>query len=159
MSKLTHINRSGAASMVDVSDKDVTSREAVARGYVKMKKETLSLIARGKVPKGDVFAVARVAGMLAAKKTSALIPLCHPLPLSSIEIGIVPETARKRIRIEARVKVNARTGVEMEAMTAVAVTALTIYDMCKAVEKEMTISEITLVEKKGGKSGYYRRVR
>lgn len=159
MSKLTHINRSGAASMVDVSDKDVTSREAVARGYVMMKKETLSLIARGKVPKGDVFAVARVAGMLAAKKTSALIPLCHPLPLSSIEIGIVPETARKRIRIEARVKVNARTGVEMEAMTAVAVTALTIYDMCKAVEKEMTISEITLVEKKGGKSGYYRRVR
>lgn len=143
--------------MVDVGEKDISVREAVARGEVAMNPKTLELIVRGQAKKGDVFGVARIAGIMAAKKTPDLIPLAHPLPLSSVRIEFFPDTKRSVIEIEARVKVTARTGVEMEAMTAVAVAGLTIYDMCKAVDRTMTISAIRLVEKSGGRSGHFRR--
>ena len=143
--------------MVDVSAKAVTAREAVARGEVAMRPATLAMIAAGRVPKGDVLAVARLAGVMAAKRTADLVPLCHPLPLSHVDVTLEPDPAASRVRIESRVRVEARTGVEMEALTAVAVAGLTLYDMCKAVDREMTIGAIRLVEKRGGKSGTFVR--
>ena len=143
--------------MVDVSEKEVTSRIALARGTIHMRPETLELIRQGKVEKGDVFSVARVAGIMAAKKTSELIPMCHPLNITSVQITLTAESAPARVEIEASVRVSGKTGVEMEAMTAVAVAGLTIYDMCKAVDREMALGEIRLVEKSGGKSGTFIR--
>ncbi|MBS1115044.1 MAG: moaC [Nitrospirae bacterium] len=157
MKKLTHIDAEGKARMVDVSDKTVTVREAVARGFVSMKPETVRLILDKNIPKGDVIATARIAGMMAAKKTGELIPMCHPLNLTSVAVEMNVEEEKNRVRVEARVKTVGQTGVEMEALTAVSVAALTIYDMCKAVDKEMMISDIVLVEKRGGKSGEFRR--
>ena len=139
--------------MVDVSPKPVTVREAIARGEVTMRPTTLARIAAGTVPKGDVLGVARLAGIMAAKRTADLIPLCHPLPLSHVDVDITPDPAGARVLLESRVRVEARTGVEMEALTAVAVAGLTLYDMCKAVDREMTIGAIRLVRKVGGQSG------
>jgi len=143
--------------MVDVSAKGVTAREAVARGEVTMRPATLAAIAAGTIPKGDVLAVARLAGIMAAKRTADLVPLCHPLPLSHVDVELIPDPVASRVHIESRVRVEARTGVEMEALTAVAVAGLTLYDMCKAIDREMTIGAIRLVEKRGGRSGTYRR--
>jgi cyclic pyranopterin phosphate synthase len=157
MAQLSHLDEKGQARMVDVSEKEVTSRIALARGTIHMRPETLELIRQGKVEKGDVFSVARVAGIMAAKKTSELIPMCHPLNITSVQITLTPESAPARVDIEASVRVSGKTGVEMEAMTAVAVAGLTIYDMCKAVDREMTLGEIRLVEKSGGKSGTFIR--
>ena len=157
MAKLSHLGEQGRAKMVDVSDKDITSRIAVARGTIHMRTETLALILDDKIEKGDVFSVARVAGIMAAKKTSELIPMCHPLNITSVEIDLTPAENPARVEIEASVRVSGKTGVEMEAMTAVAVAGLTIYDMCKAVDREMSIGEIRLVKKSGGKSGTFLR--
>ncbi len=157
MAKLTHLDSEGRARMVDVSEKEVTSRVAVARGTVFMQPETLALIMEKKVEKGDVFSVARVAGIMAAKKTPELVPMCHPLNITSVEIFLTPQKDPARVEVEAVVKVSGQTGVEMEAMTAVSVCGLTIYDMCKAVDREMSISEIRLVKKSGGKSGTFIR--
>ena len=157
MGKLSHLDEQGRAKMVDVSDKDTTSRVAVARGTIRMRAKTLELILDDKIEKGDVFAVARVAGIMAAKKTSELIPMCHPLAITAVEIDLMPGDNPARVDIEASVRVNGRTGVEMEAMTAVAIAGLTIYDMCKAVDREMSMSEIRLVKKSGGKSGTFMR--
>jgi cyclic pyranopterin phosphate synthase len=157
MAKLSHLDAEGKARMVDVSGKDVTERIATARGTIFMRAETLSLIMEKKVEKGDVFSVARVAGIMAAKKTSELIPMCHPLNITSVEIELTPQNNPPRVEIEAVVKVTGKTGVEMEAMTAAAVAGLTIYDMCKAVDREMTLSEVRLVKKSGGKSGAFIR--
>jgi len=143
--------------MVDVSDKEITSREATARGVIRMRPETLELILKNKVEKGDVFSVARVAGIMAAKKTPDLVPMCHPLAITSVKIDLSPAKNPARVEIEATVRVSGKTGVEMEAMTAVSVAALTIYDMCKAVDREMSIGEIRLVKKTGGKSGTFVR--
>ena len=143
--------------MVDVSDKEITSREATARGTIRMRPETLELILKNKVEKGDVFSVARVAGIMAAKKTPDLVPMCHPLAITSVKIDLSPAKNPARVEIEATVRVSGKTGVEMEAMTAVSVAALTIYDMCKAVDREMSIGEIRLVKKTGGKSGTFVR--
>ena len=143
--------------MVDVSAKAVTHREAVAEGFVRMRAETLARIAAGTLPKGDVFAVARLAGIMGAKRTPELVPLCHPLPIASVEVELTPET--NGVCIRSRVAVEARTGVEMEALTAVAVAALTLYDMCKAIDRGMTIDGIALVEKHGGRSGTWMRAR
>jgi len=155
--RLTHLDRRGRARMVDVSAKTVTRREAVARGEVVMRAETLALIAAGALPKGDVLGVARLAGIMAAKRTADLVPLCHPLPLSHVDVRLTADRTRSRILIESRVTVDARTGVEMEALTAVAVAGLTLYDMCKAVDREMTIGAIRLVRKSGGRSGAFVR--
>jgi cyclic pyranopterin phosphate synthase len=144
--------------MVDISEKDETRREAVARGTVTMQPETLRMIEKGRVPKGDVLAAARLAGLMAAKRVPDLIPLCHPLLLSSAEVEFTPVEKAGRLDIESRIKVTGRTGAEMEALTAVTIAALTIYDMCKAVDKEMVIGAIRLVGKTGGKSGAYRRL-
>ncbi len=157
MAEFTHFDEKGQALMVDVGDKDITVREAVARGDVRMQPETLDLILEGRSKKGDVLGVARLAGIMAAKKTPDLIPLAHPLPLTSVKIEFSWDREQSIIEIEARVKVAARTGVEMEALTAVACAGLTIYDMCKAVDRGMTISHIRLVEKSGGRSGHFRR--
>jgi len=157
MKKLTHLDKEGRAKMVDVSAKQLTQREAVARGAVYMKPETLALIKDKKIPKGDVLSVARIAGIMAAKKTSELVPLCHPLNIASVGIDLNLNSKEQKIEIEARVKVVGQTGVEMEALTAVTAVALTIYDMCKAVDKEMVISDIMLMEKKGGRSGHFKR--
>ena len=157
MAQLSHLDEHGRARMVDVSDKDVTSRTAVARGTVYMREETLALILNEKIEKGDVFAVARVAGIMAAKQTSALIPMCHPLNITSVEIDLKAEHNPARVDVEALVRVSGKTGVEMEALTAVSVAGLTIYDMCKAVDREMTIGAIRLVKKSGGKSGTFIR--
>ncbi len=157
MAKLSHLDSEGRARMVDVTKKDVTDRIAVARGTVFMQPETLALIREKKVEKGDVFSVARVAGIMAAKKTPDLIPMCHPLNITSVEILLTPKQNPARVEIEAIVKVTGQTGVEMEAMTAAAACGLTIYDMCKAVDREMSISEIRLVKKSGGKSGTFIR--
>ncbi|HTM10203.1 MAG TPA: cyclic pyranopterin monophosphate synthase MoaC [Verrucomicrobiae bacterium] len=157
MAKLSHLDAEGKARMVDVTAKDVTERIATARGAVSMRAETLELIVEKKVEKGDVFSVARVAGIMAAKKTSELIPMCHPLNLTSISIDLTPEKNPPRVEIEATVRVSGKTGVEMEAMTAAAVAGLTIYDMCKAVDREMTLGGIRLVKKSGGKSGTFAR--
>ncbi|MEM8751812.1 MAG: cyclic pyranopterin monophosphate synthase MoaC [Pseudomonadota bacterium] len=155
MSGLTHFDAKGDAQMVDVSTKDVTSRTATARGAVEMAAETLALIVEGRAKKGDVLAVARLAGIMAAKKTPDLIPLCHPLALSKVSVELTPNAAESRVEIEATVKVTGRTGVEMEALTAVSAAALTVYDMVKAVDKAMRLTEIRLVHKAGGKSGEY----
>jgi cyclic pyranopterin phosphate synthase len=152
---LSHVDARGRVKMVDVGEKPVTDREAVARGSIAMSREALRLIRAGAVAKGDPLQTARLAGILAAKQTSALIPLCHPLPLSSVHVDLSP-TARG-YDIEARVRTTAQTGVEMEALTAVAVAALTIYDMIKAVDKTMVIGDIRLMFKSGGRSGTYRR--
>jgi cyclic pyranopterin phosphate synthase len=157
MSKLSHLDEQGRARMVDVSEKADTSRIAVARGAVHMRPETLALILEEKIEKGDVFSVARVAGIMAAKKTSELIPMCHPLNITSVEIDLTAGENPARVEVEATVRVNGKTGVEMEALTAVSVAALTIYDMCKAVDREMTIRETRLVKKSGGKSGTFIR--
>ncbi len=157
MTDFTHFDEKGQAIMVDVGGKDVTVREAVARGEVRMKSETLDLILEGRAKKGDVLGVARIAGIMAAKKTSELIPLCHPLALDSVAVELFPDRERSVIEIEARVRVTARTGVEMEALTAVAASGLTVYDMCKAVDRTMVVTEIRLMEKLGGRSGHFRR--
>ena len=157
MKRLTHVDRHGQARMVDISEKDETRREAVARGTVTMQPVTLRMIQKGRVPKGDVLAAARLAGVMAAKRVPDLIPLCHSLLLSSAEVEFTPVEKAGRLDIESRVKVTGRTGAEMEALVAVAMAALTVYDMCKAVDKEMVIGSIRLVAKTGGKSGVYRR--
>lgn len=155
MTKLTHLDEQGRARMVDVTEKETTVREARARGTVIMRPKTFRMIVTGEMGKGDVLGVAKVAGIMGAKQTAEIIPLCHPLNITNIEITFTPVEAEHRIEIEAQVKVTGRTGVEMEALTAVAIAALTIYDMCKAVDREMAISDIHLVEKKGGKSGHF----
>ncbi len=157
MQKFTHINEEGKAQMVDVTEKEITLREARAKGTVIMKPETFKMIMLGEMAKGDVLGVARIAGIMAAKQTAELIPLCHPLNITSVEIAFEPIDSQHRIDIEARVKLRGHTGVEMEALTAVAIAALTIYDMCKAVDREMVITDIRLMEKQGGKSGHFMR--
>ncbi len=157
MAKLSHLDAEGRARMVDVTEKDITSRAGVARGKIFMRPDTLAMIVEKRVAKGDVFSVARVAGIMGAKRTPDLIPMCHPLNITSVEISLTPAKNPSRVEIEATVKVTGQTGVEMEAMTAVAVSALTIYDMCKAVDREMTIGEIQLTKKSGGKSGTFIR--
>jgi cyclic pyranopterin phosphate synthase len=154
--RLTHIDAKGEAHMVDVSEKAVTSRTAIAEGFVSMRPETLALVTTASAKKGDVLATARIAGIMAAKRTHELIPLCHPLALSKVSIELTPSQEPAGIAIAATVKVSGQTGVEMEALTAVSVAALTIYDMVKAADRGMTISGIRLVEKTGGKSGTYR---
>ncbi|MBN1666559.1 MAG: cyclic pyranopterin monophosphate synthase MoaC [Anaerolineales bacterium] len=151
--KLSHLNVQGRARMVDVGHKPVSERLAVARGAVCMQPETLALVQQGNLKKGDVFAIAEIAGVMAAKRTAELIPLCHPLPLSDIQVEIEPDPDLPGLQIQATVRTTAQTGVEMEALTAVSVAALTIYDMAKAVEKGMQITDIRLVEKRGGQSG------
>lgn len=155
--KLTHFDENGAARMVDVTAKEETAREAVAEGRIFMQPESLALILNRKVVKGDVFGVARLAGIMAAKRTSDLIPLCHPLNLSSVNIDFEPDTERSSVLIRSTVRIFARTGVEMEALSAVAAAGLTIYDMCKATDRTMTISDIRLMKKSGGKSGTFIR--
>jgi cyclic pyranopterin phosphate synthase len=156
-SQLTHLDSSGSARMVDVSTKDITTREATAQSKVFLKKETLELITQGNIPKGDVFASARIAGIMAAKETHRLIPLCHPLPITAVKIDINADNSANAhsIIIAATVRVNSQTGVEMEALTAASIAALTIYDMCKAVDRGMTISDVKLLKKSGGRSGSY----
>ena len=157
MAKLSHFDKKGRAKMVDVSDKAETLREAMVRGSISMQPETFRKIMSGEITKGDVFAVARVAGIMAAKKTSEIIPMCHPLNLSHVEINFEPIEEKSRIDIEARVRIKAQTGVEMEGLAAVTIAGLTIYDMCKAIDRGMVLSNIHLVMKKGGKSGTYVR--
>ena len=154
---LTHLDNQGHARMVDVTDKAVTFREAVAEARVRMRPATLALIQQGGHPKGDVFAVARIAGIQAAKKTHELIPLCHPLALSKVSVELTPDEALPGVVVTAMARVTGPTGVEMEALTAVSVACLTIYDMAKAADKGMEIGGIRLIEKTGGKSGAYRR--
>jgi cyclic pyranopterin monophosphate synthase len=153
--KLTHINQRGEAHMVDVSAKPMTSREARAEAYVKMQRQTLVMILEDRLKKGDVLATARIAGIMAAKKTAELIPLCHPLLLSKIDVMIEPDLDNNQLRIESLCRLNGQTGVEMEALTAASVAALTIYDMCKAVQKDIVISQVRLLSKTGGKSGHF----
>jgi cyclic pyranopterin phosphate synthase len=155
--RLTHFDEDGKAIMVEVGQKAPTRRVAVARGEVRMQEGTLARILDRGVEKGDVFGIARIAGIMAAKKTSELIPLCHPLLLTSVSVEFFPHPGEGRVEIEATVKVGGQTGVEMEALTAVSAAALTIYDMCKAVDKGMVLGQIRLMEKQGGKSGPYRR--
>jgi len=151
--KLSHIDASGRAKMVDVTAKSDTKREATARGRIAMRRETLALIQRNGLPKGDVLAVAQIAGVMAAKHTHELIPMCHPLLLTGIDVTLTPNEARSCIDIEAVVRTTGKTGVEMEALTAATVAALTVYDMCKAVDRAMRIESVRLVKKSGGKSG------
>lgn len=155
MSGLTHFDAQGQAHMVDVSDKPVTARVAVARGHVVMSAETLDLITSGTAKKGDVLGIARLAGIMGAKKTADLIPLCHPLPITKVALDLIPDASLPGIVVEATVKTGGQTGVEMEALTAVSVACLTIYDMVKAVEKSMRIEAIRLILKDGGKSGRF----
>jgi cyclic pyranopterin phosphate synthase len=157
MAELTHLDERGQARMVDVAEKPETHRVAVARGRVSLRPETLQLVREGRAAKGDVLAVARVAGIMAAKRTAELIPLCHPLPLTKVEVDVRTNEQDTCLEIEARVETVSRTGVEMEALTAVAVAALTVYDMLKAVDRGMTIDRIQLIEKAGGRSGTWRR--
>jgi len=155
--QLSHLDAKGRARMLDVSGKPVTRRACVARGEVRMAPETLARISDGSLPKGDVLATARLAAIQAAKRTDEWIPLCHTLPLDSIEVDLLPDPAGSRVRIEARVSVHARTGVEMEALVAVAAAGLTIYDMCKAIDRGITLEGLRLVRKSGGKSGDWTR--
>ncbi|MBX5446199.1 cyclic pyranopterin monophosphate synthase MoaC [Sphaerobacter sp.] len=157
MSELTHFDERGQARMVDVGEKPETHRVAIARGEVRMQPETLRMIVEQRAAKGDVFGVARIAGIMAAKKTHELIPLCHPLMLTAITVDFTPDEARGAVVIEARVETRGQTGVEMEALTAVSAAALTIYDMVKAVDRGMVIDQIRLEEKRGGRSGTWRR--
>jgi cyclic pyranopterin phosphate synthase len=156
MTRLSHLDARGEARMVDVSDKAVTQRTARAEGFVVMAPQTLALIEKGEAGKGDVLATARIAGIMAAKKTHELIPLCHPLAVSKVTVDLAPSSVPAGIRVAAEVKVAGRTGVEMEALTAVSVACLTIYDMLKAVDKAMRIESIRLLEKTGGRSGTWR---
>ena len=156
MSKLTHLDAMGNAHMVDVSSKDVTQRSATAGAVVRMKPETLVLILEGKSMKGDVLATARIAGILAAKRTHELIPLCHPLMLTKVSVAFEIDAEMSLIKVTAMVKVEGKTGVEMEALTACSIACLTLYDMCKAVDRGMTVTDLHLVEKSGGKSGHYK---
>jgi cyclic pyranopterin phosphate synthase len=153
---LTHLTSGGEARMVDVSGKPTTEREALAEGLVVMQDATLDIVRSGNAKKGDVFAAARIAGIMAAKRTHALIPLCHPLAISQVEVDAVPDAKLPGVKVTARVKVAGQTGVEMEALTAVSVACLTIYDMVKAVDRGMRIEGIRLIEKTGGQSGHYR---
>jgi len=153
----THFDENGKSRMVDVTDKGVTAREATATGYIIMKKETLERILDNKIFKGNVFEVARVAGIMGVKQTANLIPMCHPLNISSVDIDFIPDMENSRVKISVTVKLSGKTGVEMEALTGVSIAALTIYDMCKAVDKGMVISDVKLIEKKGGKSGHFVR--
>jgi cyclic pyranopterin phosphate synthase len=155
MPRLTHFDAEGKAAMVDVTDKDVTERTASAAGSVLMQPETIALITAGGVKKGDVLSVARLAGIMGAKRTPDLIPLCHPLPLTSVKVDLTIDAKRNAVDITAICKLKGQTGVEMEALTAVAVAALTVYDMCKAVDRGMRLTEIRLLHKSGGKSGTY----
>ena len=155
MSQLTHLDNHGHAHMVDVSEKDITTRVARAEAFVEMLPATLALITQGNHKKGDVLAVARIAGIQAAKKCSDLIPLCHPLMLSKVSVELTPEIELNRVRIDTMCKLNGRTGVEMEALCAASTAALTLYDMCKAVDRGMTITGIRVMEKQGGKSGHW----
>lgn len=154
--EFTHINADGNAHMVDVTEKSVTEREARAEAFIEMAPSTLEMIMSGSHHKGDVFATARIAGIQAAKKTSDLIPLCHPLMLTKVEVELEAQPAYNRVRITSLCKLSGKTGVEMEALTAASVAALTIYDMCKAVQKDMVISQTRLLEKRGGKSGHFK---
>jgi cyclic pyranopterin monophosphate synthase len=154
--KLTHLGQGGEARMVDVTAKDVTERTAVAEGRVVMRKDTLDVVLNGNAVKGDVLGAARIAGIMAAKRTHQLIPLCHPLPITKVAIDIEPDHSLPGFVVQATVKVSGKTGVEMEALTSVSVACLTLYDMVKAVEKGMRIEGIRLLEKQGGKSGHYR---
>ncbi|WP_297620758.1 cyclic pyranopterin monophosphate synthase MoaC [uncultured Roseicyclus sp.] len=155
MADLTHFDSAGQAHMVDVSDKAVTDRVAVAEGWVRMRPETLALVTAGTAKKGDVLGIARLAGIMGAKKTADLIPLCHPLPITKVALELVPDAALPGVRITATVKTTGQTGVEMEALTAVSVAALTVHDMLKAAEKSIEIGGIRVVLKDGGKSGRY----
>jgi len=158
--KLTHLNEHGAARMVDVGDKEITHRIARAEGYIYMKPETLEMIVEGKHKKGDVFATSRIAGIMAAKKCSELIPLCHALNLSAVNVALEPvkeENNQVGVKVSSTCKLDAKTGVEMEALTAVSVACLTLYDMCKAVDKDMVIQQVRLIEKNGGRTGHYLR--
>ena len=155
MSELTHLDSQGHAHMVDVSEKDITTRVARAEAFVEMLPATLALITQGNHKKGDVLAVSRIAGIQAAKKCSDLIPLCHPLMLSKVSVELTPEIELNRVRIDTMCKLNGRTGVEMEALCAASTAALTLYDMCKAVDRGMTITGIRVMEKQGGKSGHW----
>ncbi|MEM1374274.1 MAG: cyclic pyranopterin monophosphate synthase MoaC [Pseudomonadota bacterium] len=155
MSGLSHFDASGQAHMVDVSDKDVTDRVARAECFVHMAPETMEHVLGGTAKKGDVLGTARLAGIMAAKQTAALIPLCHPLPISKVAIDLMPDPSRQRVRVEATVKTTGQTGVEMEALTAASVTALTIYDMLKAVDRGMQVDGLRVILKEGGKSGRY----
>ncbi|GHF28431.1 cyclic pyranopterin monophosphate synthase accessory protein [Kordiimonas sediminis] len=154
MTRLSHLDQKGQAHMVDVGEKDITSRQAVAESTIEMKSETLDLILSNALPKGDVIATARIAGIMAAKKTSDLIPMCHPLPITSAKVKI-EKTSDTSLRVEATVKVTGKTGVEMEALTAATVAALTLYDMAKSADKDMIITSTRLLFKSGGKSGTY----
>ena len=155
MAELSHFDAEGKAHMVDVSDKPVTARVAIAEGYIKMTSATLLLITQGRADKGDVLGIARIAGIMGAKKTAELIPLCHPLPITKVALELTPDTALPGIRITATVKTGGQTGVEMEALTAVTTAALTVYDMVKAVQKDMEIGGVRLTFKDGGKSGRF----
>lgn len=157
MAKLTHFNVAGEAHMVDVGDKPVSQRIAVAQGHIEMLKDTLRLIVEGGHKKGDVLGIARLAGIMAAKRTAELIPLCHPLSLTRVEVDLEPMPETSTVRCRATVETRGRTGVEMEALTAVQIALLTIYDMCKAADRSMTLTNIGLVEKSGGKSGHWKR--
>jgi len=159
MTELTHFDAHGRAHMVDVGEKPSTRRRAVAEGHIGMNPQTLALIVRGGHKKGDVLGIARIAGIMAAKKTWDLIPLCHPIALTKVEIDLVPEPEHQRILCRAVAETTAPTGVEMEALTAVQISLLTVYDMCKSVDRGMTLNAIGLVEKSGGKSGDWRRER
>lgn len=152
---LTHIDENGNARMVDVSDKNITLREAVAAGRVYMKPETLKMIVDGNMPKGDVLSTARIAGIMAAKRTWELIPMCHQIPLDAVKLELTNNLEKSCVDIKATARCSWKTGVEMEALTAVSIAGLTVYDMCKAVDKEMVIGDITLIKKSGGKSGEY----
>ncbi|MDD2724743.1 MAG: cyclic pyranopterin monophosphate synthase MoaC [Methylovulum sp.] len=155
--QLTHFNQAGDAHMVDVGDKAATQRTAITEGFIQMQPETLKLIIDGGHKKGDVLAIARIAGIMASKKTAELIPLCHPLPITHVDITFNPDIEKNHIHCQTTVKTNGQTGVEMEALTATACALLTIYDMCKAVDRGMVIQSIQLLEKDGGKSGHWQR--
>jgi cyclic pyranopterin phosphate synthase len=157
MTSFTHFNQSGEAHMVDVGGKALTERAAVTEGFIEMRSETLKLIIDGGHKKGDVLAIARIAGIMACKKTADLIPLCHPLPITYVEIKLIPETDQNRIRCQTTVKTSGQTGVEIEALNATQIALLTIYDMCKAVDRGMSINSVQLLEKEGGKSGHWQR--
>ncbi len=157
MTKLTHFNSSGEAQMVDVGQKAITERIAITEGYIQMQPDTLTRINTGTHKKGDVLAIARIAGIMASKKTADLIPLCHPLPITHVEVNFSTDTEKNRIYCQTTVKTNGQTGVEMEALTATQIALLTIYDMCKAVDRGMSIEQVQLQEKSGGKSGHWQR--
>jgi len=157
MTKLTHFNQSGEAHMVDVGEKAITQRTATCEGFIEMLPETLDLITQGSHKKGDVLGIARIAGIMASKKTAELIPLCHPLPLTHVEVNLTPDNHQHRIHCQTTVKTNGQTGVEMEALNATQIALLTIYDMCKAVDRGMIIQSVQLIEKEGGKSGHWQR--